>query len=76
MPQTPVVEIDYGARLNEAREIYHSVMMGGGVRTFVDQNGERIEYNQTNIGRLALYIQQLERRLGVGCIIGPMRTYM
>lgn len=72
---TPVIPVDYGARLNEARKAYHDLMMGQSARVFVDQNGERIEYTAANAARLASYISVLERQCGIGSI-GPMRVFM
>lgn len=72
---TPVIPIDYGARLNEARKAYHDLMMGQSARVFVDQNGERVEYTAANAARLAAYIANLERLCGLGTL-GPMRVLM
>jgi hypothetical protein len=69
---TPVIVPDYGALLNEARAAYHSLMMGGQARVFVDQNGERIEYSPNNITRLASYITYLEMKAGVSTCNGPL----
>lgn len=52
-------------RLEEAEKAYHDLMIGGGVRTLVDQSGERIEYQMTNIGRLRAYIAELQKALGI-----------
>jgi hypothetical protein len=53
------------ARLAEAEKAYHEIAIGGGVRTLVDQSGERIEYQATNLTRLAAYILELKRQLGI-----------
>lgn len=63
-------------QLAEARDAYHRLMTGQSVRVFVDQNGERIEYNSTNSSRLASYIADLERKVGevTAGRLGPMRV--
>ncbi len=63
------------ARLAEAEAAYHSIMLGGGVKVFVDQNGERIEYQSGNIRQLSGYIQGLKQQLGL-VPAGPMSVYM
>lgn len=47
--------------LLEAREAYHALNTGTLARVFVDQNGERVEYNSTNRQALANYIRELEQ---------------
>lgn len=77
MAMTPVKAPDYGALLNEAYRVQHELMMGAGVSVFVDQNGERIEYRQTNAGSLATYIRMLEAKCGIaGAGSGPMKVWM
>lgn len=51
-------------RLTEAKAAYHSLQTGTMARVVVDQNGERVEFNAANAGRLAAYIQQLEVAVG------------
>ena len=64
----------YTARLKEAEAALHQVSLGGGVRTFVDQNGERVEYNAANRAGLRAYIIELKLALGLPTgIIGPLR---
>lgn len=57
--------IELQARLVEAEKAYHELAIGGGVRTLVDQSGERIEYQATNLTRLAAYIATLKTELGI-----------
>lgn len=57
------------ALLDDAREKYHLLVTGQAVRVSVDQNGERVEYNVANAGRLAEYIRQLEEALGVAVAV-------
>jgi len=64
------------ARLTEAENALHEVMMGKSVRTIVDQSGERIEFSPTNTSRLSAYIEGLKRQLGLLSISGPMRVYL
>lgn len=45
--------------------------MGIRAKVFVDQNGERIEYEGSTRGQLLAYINDLKRQLGLGGIIGP-----
>jgi hypothetical protein len=52
------------ALLADAREKYHLLLTGQAVRVAVDQNGERVEYNTANAGKLAEYIRQLEVATG------------
>lgn len=63
------------ARLAEAEAAYHTVMLGGQAKVYVDQNGERIEYGVTNASRLAAYIADLKRQLGIGCATGPLNVW-
>lgn len=51
--------------LREARAARHKIALGGGVRVFVDQNGERVEYSGTNLLALNKYINGLELKLGL-----------
>ncbi len=65
----------YTTRLAEAQAAYHTIVMGGGVKVFVDQNGERIEYNQGSIRGLTAYIAELKRLLGLGEALGPLNIW-
>lgn len=51
------------AKLDEAESAYHDLMTGRAVRVLVDQNGERVEYQTSNRGALATYIEGLRREL-------------
>lgn len=62
-------------RLSEAEEAYHQLVMGGSVKVVVDQNGERIEYNQGSARSLLAYIMGLKAKLGQGPC-GPLEIYM
>lgn len=62
-------------RLDGARQAYHDLMTGASLRVLVDQNGERAEFNQASSARLAAYIAELERKLGIGAAPGPLRFF-
>lgn len=61
-------------RLTEAEKAYFDIISGRGIRTLVDQNGERIEYGPANLPRLSSHIAELKRALGCGQVMGPMRV--
>ena len=61
--------------LAQARAAYHSLAIGQMARVFVDQNGERIEYSAGNKNFLAAYIADLERRLGIATVSGPLTPW-
>ncbi len=52
-------------RLADAESQYHLIMTGQMARVYVDQNGERVEYNSTNVTRLLQYISSLKSELGI-----------
>jgi len=49
--------------LRDARAKRHSIMMGDVPEVVVDQNGERVHYNRTNLGRLEAYIRELNMKI-------------
>lgn len=57
--------------LSEAETAYHQLNMGQRAKVFVDQNGERVEYEGSSRGQLLAYINDLKRQLGLGGVIGP-----
>lgn len=65
------------AWLGEAQRAYHQLSIGQVARTYVDQNGERVEFTVTNKEKLRAYIYELKAALGqpVGHP-GPMRPWM
>jgi hypothetical protein len=64
-------------KLEEARQAFHDLATGRMARVFVDQNGERVEFNAGNSRSLLSYIEELKRMLGIaGRIVGPMRVYL
>lgn len=66
------------ARLTEAESAYHRLQTGVAARVIVDQNGERVEFVSTTAGRLAAYIQDLKRQLGIlpAGSSGPMQFWL
>lgn len=50
-------------QLTEARAAYHRLQLGEAAVTFVDQNGERVEFRPASAPKLAAYIADLERQL-------------
>jgi len=63
-------------RLTEAEGALHTLTMGGMARTFVDQNGERVEFTVANAGRLRAYIFELKMQLGLATGTGPLKVSM
>lgn len=61
-------------RLAEAEAAYHKLMIGEAAKVYVDQNGERLEFNVMSASKLAAYIADLKRQLGMA--IGPMRVFL
>ncbi|PAL23528.1 gpW family head-tail joining protein [Sphingopyxis sp. GW247-27LB] len=59
--------------LAEAKTAYHALMTGRSVVEARDQNGEMVRYGIANAGRLAAYIDQLERKIDPTKASGPMR---
>ena len=62
-------------RLTQAEDQYHRLMMGQAARVFVDQNGERVEYVAANSSKLAAYIADLKRQLGL-LEQGPLNVWL
>jgi len=68
--------VTYTTRLTEAEGALHNLLMGQTARTFVDQNGERVEFTAANAGRLRAYIFELKLCLGKIDTTGPMKVSM
>lgn len=62
--------------LADAEKQYHLLMTGQSAKVFVDQNGERIEYAASSAIRLAAYINELKRQLGLLSTSGPLEVWM
>lgn len=52
-------------RLADAEDAYHQLIMGKGIASVKDQNGEEVHYSITNRAALAQYIFMLQRQLGI-----------
>ena len=52
-------------RLSEAEAAEHDIMTGQGVRRWIDQNGESVEYSRANLTQLQAYIQRLRNDIQV-----------
>lgn len=57
-----------------AKKAYQDLVLGRMPRVVVDQNGERVEYNGTNVQNLKKYIAELERDLGA-TRNGPLKVF-
>lgn len=63
-------------RLADAEKKYHALMTGSQLKVFVDQNGERMEYNAASALQLGKYIAALKIQLGIGVATGPLNVWM
>ena len=73
---TPEQKLTYEGYLRDAEKAWHGLNIGGSVRVFVDQNGERVEYTAANRTGLRTYIIELKLALGLPTgISGPMRIH-
>lgn len=65
------------SRLKAAEEAEHLARLGQQARVFVDQNGERVEFNLIKATDLRAYILDLKVKLGLPTgISGPMRPWV
>jgi hypothetical protein len=62
--------------LAEAEAALHSLNLGRMASVFVDQNGERVEFNKASRPALRLYITELKTALGTVTVLGPMNFGM
>lgn len=62
--------------LKEARSALHKLQTGQSPKVFVDQNGERIEYNAASVMQLTKYIRELEMALGLTGGSGPLNVWL
>jgi hypothetical protein len=76
MALTAEERTQYTGYLADAEKALHSLMLGQTARTFVDQNGERVEFTAANAGRLRAYIYELKLKLGKVKATGPMKASM
>ncbi len=66
-------------KLDDAIRQQHLLLTGQAAKVFVDQNGERIEYNNSSMWRLAAYINQLKKQVNensTGLPDGPLQFWM
>ncbi len=61
--------------LDAAKIARHNLITGKMAKVIVDQNGERVEFNSTNLKQLNAYIADLEKQLGIRTTTGPMRVF-
>ncbi len=63
-------------KIVEVETAIHQIVSGQQVRVFVDQNGERVEFQTTNIQRLrAYYAELLALQSGSSRSPGPIGFY-
>lgn len=62
-PQTEEERALYQTWLTESRVAYNDLVTGNRARVFVDQNGERLEYDRASASQLAAWIATLENAL-------------
>lgn len=63
--------------LAEAEVAYHKLNLGQQAKVFVDQNGERIEYNASTRGQLLAYIESLKLQInGTETAGSPLKVWM
>lgn len=67
-----MVEKTCAQKLAEARAAYHDLVTGAAIKSFVDQNGERVEYTMANRSALNDYINALDRECGAGAGAAPV----
>jgi len=67
---TDAERAQYQANLDAAMQAFHNVMIGGSIREFTDQNGEKIVYSSSNRSQLLGYINWLRAQLGLGLLCG------
>lgn len=58
-------------QLNVATEAYSKLISGGAATVYVDQNGERIEYQAGSAPRLLSWIYTLQSQITAGATVVP-----
>jgi hypothetical protein len=77
LPLTEEQAVVTRKRLAEAEQAWHDLQIGTQARVFVDQNGERIEYNPATRAGLRGYIMELRAALGLPPgSVGPLYARM
>lgn len=60
-------------KIVEVETAIHALVTGTQVRVFVDQNGERVEFNSSNLQRLQAYLSTLNAlQAGLPTNVGPI----
>lgn len=62
-------------RLEEARIALHNLMLGKSAVSVTDQNGEKVDFKQTDVKKLQAYILELEHEIAGTKTSGPMKPY-
>jgi hypothetical protein len=65
MALTPEETATLRTRLKEAEDALHSLQLGNKTRVYVDQNGERVEFNLNSVNSLRSYVAELKSELGI-----------
>lgn len=60
-------------QLAQAQAAYHQLQIGSVVTVFVDQNGERIQYQNGNKADLYAYIMRLQAQIDCGGVAPVFR---
>lgn len=67
----------YKAWLVDAQQALHNISTGQQAKVYVDQNGERVEYQMANVDKLRTYIAELKSALGIATKpLGPLNFWM
>lgn len=71
-----MAQLTIAEKLVEAENALHQLSTGTQPRVVVDQNGERIEYTATTVGKLRAYINDLKSQLSTEPLgsNGPLRA--
>jgi hypothetical protein len=73
MSLTPEQRETLETRLTEAEDALHKLSIGGMASVYVDQNGERVEFNRASRANLRAYVMELKAALGQSMgVAGPM----
>lgn len=62
-------------RLEAAEDAQHGLIVGTRAKVFVDQNGERVEFDSMSATAIAKYIFTLKLQLGLD-VSGPAQPWM
>lgn len=77
MALTAEEKTQYEAWLKDAQQSLHDITTGNKAKVYVDQNGERVEYQMANVDKLRTYITELKKALGISVkVLGPLNFWM